>query len=68
MIEGIKQLNLPWVKYLRDDYHPFNPAAPDRVDTFKWNDSPFTEVENLMETDFVSWLNIISFNRYTNNI
>ncbi|EDY94723.1 putative rhamnogalacturonan acetylesterase RhgT [Phocaeicola plebeius DSM 17135] len=45
VIEGIKQLNLPWVKYLRDDYHPFNPAAPDRVDTFKWNDSPFTEVE-----------------------
>lgn len=22
VIEGIKQLNLPWVKYLRDDYHP----------------------------------------------
>lgn len=45
VIEGIKQLNLPWVKYLRDDYHPFNPAAPDRVDTFKWNESPFTEIE-----------------------
>ena len=30
VIEGIKQLNLPWVKYLRDDYHPFNPASPDK--------------------------------------
>lgn len=45
VIEGIKQLNLPWVKYLREDYHSFNPATPDRVDMFKWNDSPFTEVE-----------------------
>lgn len=45
VIEGIKQLNLPWVKYLRDDYHPFNPASPDKVDTFKWNESPFTEIE-----------------------
>lgn len=45
VIEGIKGLNLPWITYLRDDYRPFTPSAPDEIESFKWNDSPFTEIE-----------------------
>lgn len=45
VVEGIKKLNLPWVQYLRKDYQAFNPATPDDVKTFKWNESPFTEIE-----------------------
>lgn len=45
VVEGIKELNLPWVQYLRKDYQAFNPAMPDEVKAFKWNESPFTEIE-----------------------
>lgn len=45
IIEGIKQLNLPLVQYLRSDYPGYNPAHPDKVEEFHWNDSPFTEIE-----------------------
>lgn len=45
IIEGIKKAGLPIVKFLRSDYKGFNPAQPDARDTFKWNDSPFTEIE-----------------------
>ena len=31
--------------YLRSDYSGYNPAHPDALDSFKWNDSPFTEIE-----------------------
>lgn len=45
VVEGVKKLNLPWGQYLRKDYQAFNPAMPDEVKAFKWNESPFTEIE-----------------------
>ena len=45
IVEGLKQLNSPIVNCLRSDYKAFNPAAPDDRDSFKWDDSPFTEIE-----------------------
>lgn len=45
IIEGMKRANLPLVKCLRTDYTGFNPAKPDARNTFKWNESPFTEIE-----------------------
>lgn len=45
IIEGIKKAGLPIADYLRKDYLGFNPAHPDALDSFKWNDSPFTEIE-----------------------
>ena len=45
VIEGLKELNHPLVQYLRDDYPGYNPAKPDSFDSFKWNNSPFTEIE-----------------------
>lgn len=45
IIEGMKQLNLPIIEHLREDYTPFNPAQPDDWNTFQWYDSPFTEIE-----------------------
>ncbi len=44
VIEGIRQLDLPLAANLKG-YQPFNPACPDNPDNFKWNDSPFTEIE-----------------------
>jgi len=43
VVMGIKQLNLPIVKYLRDDFQDYDPARPDDWKTFKWADSPLTE-------------------------
>lgn len=45
IIEGMKKAGLPIVNYLRSDYPGFNPAQPDARESFKWNDSPFTEIE-----------------------
>lgn len=45
VIEGMKKLNLPILKYLRTDYQSFNPGHPDAFNTFHWNNSPFTEIE-----------------------
>ena len=52
VIEGMRQLQLPFLSALRPDYSeryssgaPFNPAEPDDVSTFHWNDSPFFEAE-----------------------
>lgn len=45
IIEGIKKTGLPIANYLRSDYSGYNPAHPDALDSFKWNDSPFTEIE-----------------------
>lgn len=45
IIEGMKQLNLPLIQYLRPDYQSFNPAYPDNPDEFHWDNSPFTEIE-----------------------
>lgn len=45
VIEGMKQLNLPLTRYLRDDYKAYSPARPDPFADFRWNDSPFVEFE-----------------------
>ncbi len=52
VIEGMRQLNLPLLDALRPDYlqrypatAPFDPAHPDAVADFHWNDSPFFEAE-----------------------
>lgn len=45
VVEGMKKAGLPVVKDLRADYKEFNPAKPDKFEDFKWNLSPFTEVE-----------------------
>lgn len=45
VIEGMKKAGLPIVQYLRSDYEGYNPAHPDALENFKWNDCPFTEVE-----------------------
>ena len=45
IVEGIKNLNLPIIQYLREDYITYNPAQPDDWNNFQWYDSPFTEIE-----------------------
>jgi hypothetical protein len=42
---GLQQNNIPLRQYIRADFGGFNPAQPDDRDAFKWNDSPFTEIE-----------------------
>lgn len=36
VVMGMKQLNLPIVKYLRPEWQDFNPSQPDDWKTFKW--------------------------------
>ncbi len=43
VVMGMKQLQLPVVKYLRSDWVDFNPAQPDDWKTFQWAESPMTE-------------------------
>jgi lysophospholipase L1-like esterase len=43
VVMGMKQLNLPIVKYLRADWQDFNPAQPDDWKTFQWAPSRKTE-------------------------
>ena len=43
VVMGMKQLNLPIVKYLRADWQDFNPAQPDDWKTFQWAPSRMTE-------------------------
>lgn len=45
VIEGMKKAGLPIVQYLRTDYEGYNPAHPDALENFKWNECPFTEIE-----------------------
>ena len=45
VIEGMKRLSLPIVQDLRKDYHAYDPAHPDDLKSFHWNNSPFTEIE-----------------------
>ena len=45
VIEGMKKVGLPIVKFLRTDYEGYDPAHPDALENFKWNSSPFTEIE-----------------------
>ena len=44
MVEGMKSLSLPIVKYLQSDYHSFSPSNPDDWRTFHWNDAPFVDI------------------------
>ena len=44
MVEGMKVLNLPIVKYIQEDYVPFNPSQPDDWKSFHWNDGPFIDI------------------------
>ncbi|MDR2918352.1 MAG: rhamnogalacturonan acetylesterase [Tannerella sp.] len=47
-LQNIQQqqgLILEFMKYLRDDFKTYNPSHPDAFETFKWNPSPFTEME-----------------------
>lgn len=39
VVMGMKQLNLPIVKYLRSDWKNFNPAQPDDYNKFVWYNS-----------------------------
>lgn len=45
VIEGIKKNHIDLIKYLREDYQPYDPAHPDALESFHWNNSPFTEIE-----------------------
>lgn len=44
VVMGMKQLNLPIVKYLRSDWQDFDPSRPDDWNTFQW--APSRIVEN----------------------
>ena len=44
VVMGMKQLNLPIVKYLRADWQDFNPAQPDDWKTFKWAPSKLKDI------------------------
>ena len=45
VVEGMKKLNLPLVRFIRGDYKGFNPAHPDKKGNFKWYLSPFCDAE-----------------------
>lgn len=45
VVMGMKQLNLPFIKYLRNDWKDFDPAHPDNWKDFKW--APSRIVENV---------------------
>lgn len=44
VVMGMKQLQLPIVKYLRPDWQDFDPAHPDDWQTFKWAPSPMKDI------------------------
>lgn len=44
IVRGMKQLDLPILKYLKADYVDFDPSKPDDWKSFRWNDSPFIDV------------------------
>lgn len=44
VVMGMKQLQLPVVKYLRPDWQDFSPAHPDDWHTFKWAPSPMKDI------------------------
>ncbi len=45
VVYGMKEINLPLVKYLRSDVPDYNPAQPDKFEDFKWYPTPFAEVQ-----------------------
>jgi lysophospholipase L1-like esterase len=42
---GLQQNDIALKQYIRSDFKGYDPAKPDKREEFKWNDSPFTEVE-----------------------
>ena len=44
VVMGMKQLQLPIVKYLRPDWQDFDPTQPDDWKTFKWVPSPLKDI------------------------
>jgi len=44
VVMGMKQHQLPMLKGLRPDWHDFNPAQPDNVDSWYWYPAPAMEV------------------------
>ena len=44
VVIGMKQLQLPVVKYLRPEWQDFDPAQPDDWRTFKWVESPLKDI------------------------
>ncbi len=45
VVYGMKEINLPLIKYLRSDVPEYNPAHPDKFVDFKWYPTPFTEIK-----------------------
>ena len=43
MVQGIKDLQLPFVNHIKEDFKGFDAAHPDDFNTFHWNNSPFFE-------------------------
>lgn len=41
VVEGIRELNLPFASHIRSDFRGFDPSRPDDFDSFRWNNSPF---------------------------
>ena len=44
VVMGMKQLQLPVVKYLRPEWQDFDPSQPDDWRTFKWTESPLKDI------------------------
>ena len=44
VVMGMKQLQLPYVKYLRPEWQDFDPAQPDDWHTFKWAPSKLQDI------------------------
>ena len=44
VVMGMKQLQLPVIKYLRPEWLDFDPAYPDDWQTFKWAPSPMKDI------------------------
>ena len=44
VVMGMKQLQLPLVKYLRPEWQDFDPSQPDDWRTFKWAPSPMQDI------------------------
>ncbi|MDL2243381.1 rhamnogalacturonan acetylesterase [Bacteroidales bacterium OttesenSCG-928-J19] len=45
VVEGIKKLNLPLKDYIVSDFVAFDPSKPDNFETYRWDPSPFVEIE-----------------------
>lgn len=50
VVAGLQNLqkqgvSFEFMKYLHDDFKTYNPSHPDEIKSFKWNPSPFAELE-----------------------